>query len=74
MGRKKLNNEINIVRLLRTFREHKLVVKSLIDPSKYNKFKQESRYKFIPIEEQVAGSLIDGKSEQSNPVNKESEK
>ena len=38
-GRKKLDNEINIVRLLRSFREHKLVVKSLIDPSKYNLFK-----------------------------------
>ena len=33
LGRSKLGAEINIVRILRSFREHKSVVKSLIDPS-----------------------------------------
>ena len=28
-----------------------MVVKSLIDPSKYNRFKQEARYKFLSLED-----------------------
>ena len=36
LGRSKLGKEINIVRILRSFREHKSVVKSLIDPAQYN--------------------------------------
>ena len=57
MGRKKLNKEINIVRILRTLREHKLLIKALLlnidQKDDYKQIRDKALYKQISLNDEV---------------------
>lgn len=51
LGREKFNKEIDIVRFLRQFREYKLIVRSAVDPERYDIFKSQARYGLLAEKE-----------------------
>lgn len=65
-----LRDEINIVRLLRSFRETKSIVKTLIDPLQYKLIKLNSRFKMISLENDSNISSAQGKTAKT-PIKEE---